>query len=195
MLLLTPTLRRRHDPGVPKQPVNLEECMKHGVLRYGLAVLVVGLLGVQVASTQSPPPARAGSLARQLVGTWRLLSWEDRAKPEGPWTHRYGEHPFGLFIYTADGHVAIQVMRNGPPDPTAPAATGLAGPFHAYYGTFIVDEAKMIVHHLVVASDSPSQVNTDQPREFQVMGDRLILGDEKVRRRVLERLKPKDDLK
>lgn len=160
--------------------------------RFCLAVSIIGLLGVEAVSSQTPPPARGplSPVERQLVGTWKLMTWEDRPSPDKPWTHMYGEHPFGLFIYTADGHVAIQVMRNGPPDPTLVQRPGLNDTFHAYYGTFTVDEAKHIVVHHVEASESASMVNTDQPREFELKGDQLILGDQKVRRRVLVRLEP-----
>jgi hypothetical protein len=59
----------------------------------------------------------------------------------------------------------------------------------AYFGTYTVDAAKSVVIHHVEGSLKPSFIGTDQPRPFTLAGDRLIIGDGKTWRRVLERVK------
>jgi lipocalin-like protein len=50
------------------------------------------------------------SLKDQLVGTWTLLSWEQR-KGDGTKIERYGAAPKGIAFFDADGRYIITVMR------------------------------------------------------------------------------------
>ncbi len=139
-------------------------------VRTAMIFVLVALVGAIVADAQPSTRRSLSAAESELGGTWRLIAWEDR------------DRPAGLFIYTADGHVAIQVMRGGAPDAAANPRGEVNGTFHAYFGTFFtVDEAKRIVVHHVEASDSPGMIGTDQPREFEVDSDRLILGNQTTR--------------
>jgi hypothetical protein len=150
------------------------------------------------ASPQSATPAPARDA---LVGTWRLISFED--VENGKKVYRYGEKPLGLFIYTADGHVAIQIANPDRPacaiplprdttklPPCTPEqARELLDRSVAYWGTYTVDaRAGVVVHH--VQSDARNTyTGTDQPRPFTLEGDRLVIGDGKTWTRVLERVR------
>ena len=157
------------------------------------------------AIVHSQNKTRAGSastnLRRQLVGTWRLVTFEDRKDkndPNSEWIYPHGKNPKGYIIYDETGHVTIQIMRTPPPSkfasgkddrPTPEEAQAAYDGYVAYFGTYSVDEARHIVIHHVEGSLRPSYIGTDQERPFELSGDRLIIGDQKTWRRDLERVK------
>ena len=47
-----------------------------------------------------------------LVGTWRLLSWENRTL-EGELSHPLGQDAAGYIAYTEDGFMFVAIMRPG----------------------------------------------------------------------------------
>lgn len=166
-----------------------------------IALLACSLVAAASAAAAGAAPSSA------LVGTWRLVSFED--VDGGQAVHRYGEKPLGIFIYTADGHVAIQIanpanpvcvapaVKNGPgrkdnlpvPACTADEMRALVDGYVAYWGTYTVDAAAGIVTHHVVSSLANGYAGTDQQRPFRLEGDRLVIGDGKTWTRVLERVR------
>ena len=122
----------------------------------------------------------ADPVAGPLVGTWRLVSYTDTVAGETP-IHAYGADPIGLFIFTADGHASISIMRN-PPDMEAPTTDPdpqacIPGWFCAYFGTYDVDYgASTWVTH-VRGGNIPAYLGTDQRRHFSLHGDRLVISE------------------
>jgi hypothetical protein len=51
------------------------------------------------------------SLKEQLIGTWTLLSWEQK-KGDGTKVERYGTSPNGIAFFDAGGRYIITVMRS-----------------------------------------------------------------------------------
>ena len=49
------------------------------------------------------------SLKEQLVGTWTLLSWEQK-KGDGTKVERYGTNPKGIAFFDGGGRYIITVM-------------------------------------------------------------------------------------
>ena len=49
------------------------------------------------------------ALREQFIGTWKLVSIESEE------SRLFGDRPVGLLIYDAEGHVAVQIMRNPRP--------------------------------------------------------------------------------
>jgi hypothetical protein len=161
------------------------------------AIVIIGLAGIILTQNQSLAEPPSNNLRKRLIGTWRLVSFEDRDDPNGEWTYRYGKNPKGYFIYDETGHVTIQIMRTPPPPkfasgddakPTPEEAMAIYSGYSAYFGTYTVDEARHIVIHHVEGSLRPSYIGTDQERPFELSGDRLIIGDQKTWRRILERV-------
>jgi uncharacterized protein (TIGR02246 family) len=152
-----------------------------------------------------PAESMLSSAATSIVGTWRLLRFED--VEDGKVVRRFGEKPNGLFVYTADGHVMIQISNPANPACITPAKSALPGPKSdqvlssckaeqferlldgtvAYWGTYTVDESRGIVTHDVIADVANGYAGTAQPRPFRLDGNQLILGDGKTSIRVLER--------
>jgi Lipocalin-like domain len=165
-------------------------------------LLFLCVLSSVVVAGAADSPAASG-----LVGTWRLVSFED--VKNGKTLHEFGEKPLGLFVYTADGHVAIQIANPANPacvasgkkggprqkdDPAVPTCTPeqmqvLLNGYVAYWGTYTVDVAAGVVIHHVTSDISNGYAGTDQRRPFRLEGDRLVIGDGKTWTRVLERVR------
>jgi hypothetical protein len=134
------------------------------------------------------------SLQKQVVGTWKLISAEDRASASDPWIpYTFGNPPSGYFVYDATGHASIQIMTTPPqkiatPDSPTPAeALAIFNGYIAYYGTYTVDAKNITVQ--VEGAWDPSQVGSSQARPYEVKGDKLIIGDQVTYKRTLKRMK------
>ena len=118
-----------------------------------------------------------------LIGTWRLVRFESRFK-NGKVEYEFGPHPLGYFVYDTTGHLSIQIMRNPPlprfasGDADTSTDAEKVQAFQAYvgyFGTYRVDKAKGVLHHLVEGSINPVYTNTDQLRPYRLKGDILII--------------------
>jgi len=172
--------------------------------------LLFAALAVFLCSPADSWSQTSGPTASALVGTWRLVQFEDvenaagMRDPAGQPVSRYGEKPLGLFIYTADGYVAIQIANIANPKCVfkvderdhldVPVCTpeqreSLLNGYIAYWGTYTVDLAAGVVVHHVTSDLGIGYAGTDQRRPFRLQGDRLVLGDGKTWTRVLERVR------
>ncbi|GLZ38909.1 lipocalin-like domain-containing protein [Actinokineospora sp. NBRC 105648] len=99
-----------------------------------------------------------------LVGAWALAGYVEVDATGTESTGPLGEHPVGLLIYQADGHMSVSMMR-----------TGGAGPetFMGYAGTWRLDGPR--VRHAVVVSAHPNQVDTELVRDIEGSGDVVVL--------------------
>jgi len=144
-----------------------------------------------------PSAAPAPTLAQQLRGTWRLVSYERRESPGAAWTRRFGDDPKGYIMYDATGHMMVEFEKMPPPakfasgddwTPTPEEARPAFLGYIAYFGTYTVDEAAHAVTHHVEGSLNPSYFGTDQLRPAKLEGNRLTLSDDKTFRVVWERV-------
>ncbi|MEO8452766.1 MAG: lipocalin-like domain-containing protein [Gemmatimonadota bacterium] len=141
--------------------------MPHLVAALAMAVVV----GVAHAHT-----------AGDIVGTWRLVSMV-RADSAGQPAPYWDDHPSGLIIYTADGHVAAQLYdsrrarlgirwESAGPEAARAAYAGLI----TYFGTYSVDQAAGTVRHAVEGAMTPDWIGTKLVRAFRfVTPNRLEL--------------------
>ena len=145
-----------------------------------------------------PAATAAPTLRQQLLGTWRLVSVENREAGEPEWKSLFGESPRGYIMYDATGHMAVQFEKTPPPakfasgddwKPTPDEVLGVYLGYVAYFGTFTVDEKASVVTHHVEGSLRPSYFATDQKRPAKLEGNRLILSDGKTFRVVWERVR------
>jgi hypothetical protein len=138
-------------------------------------------------------------LEKKILGTWKLVSAEDRKCSCDPWVpYTFGNPPSGYFIYDATGHASIQIMTTPPQkiatpksptakSPTPAEALAIFNNYIAYYGTYTIDSQNITVQ--VEGAWDPRQVGTPQQRPYQLSGDTLIIGDQITYKRTLKRMK------
>ena len=83
-----------------------------GVIDHSWHSSVNGLLGVCFNTCETWHLSGRGRAMTEhpLVGTWRLVSYEERDE-DGGITHPLGRDPVGFLTYTADGYMAGQLGR------------------------------------------------------------------------------------
>src|SRR5689334_13952541 len=91
-------------------------------------------------------------LQRQIVGTWRMLSWKRTLIPSGEQSDALGPNPFGYINYAPDGRLMVFVLKSGRPrpkgnTPTAEEKVALFDTLFAYVGSYVV-EADRVIHKL-----------------------------------------------
>ena len=122
------------------------------------------------------------SLRDRLVGTWALVSWEQK-KSDGSKVQRYGANPTGVAFFDAGGRYVITVMQsdrakyasNALWQGTAEENRATADGTITYFGTYSVNEADRTIDIRVEASSFPNWNGTDQKRFFEVTEDQLNL--------------------
>lgn len=95
--------------------------------------------------------------------------------------YAFGNPPIGLFVFTADGHVSISLMRN---PPTVGTATSDPDPdvcipawYCSYFGTYQYDPRGPSWTTLVVGGNIPNYLGTAQRRSFKINGDLLTISE------------------
>lgn len=128
------------------------------------------------------PRPGSNELMDKLVGAWRLITWQE-ILPDGRIQYPLGEAARGQLLYSADRHVAAQLVsgqrdrfsnqdwRQASSDEAARAWKEYFG----YFGTFSVDEARQAVTHHVEGAWFPNIEHTQQVRYFHLEGTRLVL--------------------
>jgi hypothetical protein len=118
----------------------------------------------------------------QLIGTWKLMSYEDRSAGTPP-EYPYGINPVGLLIYDETGHMAIQIMKTPPPKVasgdeykvTPQEKRALIDGYVAYFGTYTVDWKKRVVTVISQGDLYSVYIGRREERPFELDGDRLTL--------------------
>jgi Lipocalin-like domain len=115
-----------------------------------------------------------------LVGTWRLLSWENR-NLDGEVSHPLGEDASGYIAYNEDGYMFVAIM--GPARRLFGAEDLLSGStaekadaaqtYVSYCGRYEF-HGETVLHH-VELSLFPNWVGVTQERLVKISGDRLTL--------------------
>jgi hypothetical protein len=117
-----------------------------------------------------------------IVGTWQLISFEDRSAGVPP-RFRFGKHPKGLLMYDATGHMSVQLMQVPHPKVksgdeekvTADEKIALYDAYVAYFGTYRVDSSRGIVIHDVEGDLADVYIGKAEERPFELGVNRLIL--------------------
>src|SRR5437660_12396701 len=93
-------LDQRCQSSLRERPMNLRVIFAAcTIAAFGSSVITFGALG------------QKQSFKEQLVGTWTLLSWEQK-KGDGTKVERYGTSPKGIAFFDAGGRYIITVMRS-----------------------------------------------------------------------------------
>ena len=115
-----------------------------------------------------------------FVGSWKLIA-ADKLLPDGTRVADYGAQPHGMAIFTADGHMMIEVFR----DIRIKFAGNdrAKGTFEEYkdaslssscsFGTYSVDAATSKVTMKIDRATFPNYDDTTQVRAYELKGDTL----------------------
>jgi hypothetical protein len=155
----------------------------------GTLVVTVALASLLWTSARVAGRAAQPGERRNLIGMWELVSLQDR-RPDGDVLDWMGKKPSGSLVYSADGFMALQIMRDPPAVagsmwtsdgrvllPTASAnhmRDALSG-YYAYFGTWDVDERAHTVMHHVRASLRSGEVGARYVRPYELAGEQLVL--------------------
>lgn len=106
------------------------------------------------------------ALKNDLVGSWRLIKYEESSTDGSPSTLPLGDKPKGYIIYSADGFMAALLSSTDEQSHANPIA---------YAGPYSVDEEQHVVHQQADLSLVPGWAGMIQSRKARIEGDRLIL--------------------
>lgn len=172
--------------------------MTNSIVRLLSVAILCSIAGmpdeISFAQGQTAVASSSGTLQNQLIGIWKLTSFERRDDPAGEWTRPLGDNPKGYFVYGEKGHVAIQLMRFSPPaafSSEQPPLSELKAAYDGYialFGTYSVDEAKHLVVQHIEGSLLPDLIGNDMTRSIEISGNQLILSVPKTLRIVAQRV-------
>lgn len=124
-------------------------------------------------------------LSQALIGTWRLVSREDRtAAGERRIEPGLGPDPVALLVYDRGGNFAAQFMKRdrqaavAAPAPTASGAPNnsrAVGGYDAYFGRYTVDDAAGTVTQRLEGALSAENVGLVVTRSMRITGDELVI--------------------
>lgn len=120
--------------------------------------------------------------AEDLVGTWRLRSWQNVAS-DGSAVDPFGEKPVGYLFYNHDGYMSVEIMaaHRAPyhdADPlggTPQERSEAIRTYLSYSGPFeVLADQDAVIHHIEVCS-YPNWIGNAQVRFVKLDGDVLTL--------------------
>lgn len=116
-----------------------------------------------------------------LIGTWKLVSWENRSVEGDEVSYPLGRRAEGYITYNADGYMFVAIMSphrinfaggdllSGTPDEEAKAEETFLG----YCGPYDFEGDK-VIHHIEVCS-FPNWSGADQERLVELAENRVTL--------------------
>jgi hypothetical protein len=143
------------------------------------AVAALGLCVTLGAGTVVAQEMKEKTIRDQLIGAWSVVSVVVDA--DGKRTEPFGPTPKGMFIFTADGHFATNIIGSdrqkfasnnratGTADENKAAVTGNISMF----GTYAVGSDGSIDFH-IVGSSFPNWDGTKQKRLVEIKGEEII---------------------
>jgi hypothetical protein len=161
--------------------------MKCSFCNFVVAVVVASLLWTSgLTAGQATQPSER----RNLIGVWELESLQDQ-RPGGDVLDWMGKKPSGMLVYSPDGRMTIQIMRDprpvvaGPmwssdghnllPSASANEIRDAYSGYYAYFGTWDLDERAHTVTHHVRASLRSVEVGSDYVRPYELSAGQLRL--------------------
>lgn len=133
--------------------------------------------------TADKKPSGSKMLSQELIGTWELVSREDRneggEKRDEP---MLGSDPIAILIYDGSGHFSAQFMkrdrgRSAPESygASVPNNSRAVGGYDAYFGTYTVDDTQGTVTQCLAGALSRENVGQVLTRAMIVVGDELTV--------------------
>jgi hypothetical protein len=149
-------------------------------------ILVISAVLAAARYSISGPSQNSASVRSRFLGTWKLVSTEDKLKDGTVRPHQgFGPHGTGYLMYEPDGHMCA-VMTN--PDrprwdapPTAAQKVAAMDGLAAYCGRFEIDEPNHVIWHYPDVAWMPNFVGVKQSRAYRFEGNRLIFSSQATR--------------
>ena len=133
--------------------------------------LLLALLSVTAPEAQSQART-AAPIRSPLIGAWRLVSLEE---PGADGKIRATDAS-GLFVFTADGHAAVQVMkREAESAPSGGPVQYSIGGYEASFGKFTVDARAKTFDFRIEGALVRALIGKDHIRHFEIAGNRLVV--------------------
>jgi len=115
----------------------------------------------------------------RFVGTWKLVSTEEKLKDGSSRPYQdVGPRGTGYLIYTADGHMCVELTGANRPKwnvpPTTAQKIAAMDTFSAYCGRFEVDDVNHVMWHYPELALDPNFVGFKGRRPYRFEGNRLI---------------------
>ena len=135
-----------------------------------------------------------------FVGTWKLVSWESTSG-DGQTCYPFGKHPIGYITYTESGYMSATIMKAHRLNIEVSSAELMnarkvflrpwllvtafkyikaitrylqaSANYVSYSGKYEI-QAETVIHYVEI-SLIPDWIGTEQLRQFQFIGDRLVL--------------------
>lgn len=161
--------------------------MRKSVLAAFASFGLVTSLGFSIAADQgnrsdrqSAAKTSSASSKERFVGTWKLVSTEQRnAKGEIVPPATGNQNRVGYLVYDPAGYMAVSIMPVGRKkyagaQPTNEEAKAAITGYTAYFGRFSVNEAEGAVTHLLEGSLNAG-MGREQKRFFELTPNRLTL--------------------
>lgn len=143
-----------------------------GTLRTMKNVIAICLVLLAAGMSAGQDRSRKEDISPKFAGAWRL-AWLERPGADGK-AHRID--CTGIFIFTRDGHAAVQVMERNPQTQSAAGAQQYsAGGYEASWGTYKVDEHAQTFTFHIEGAVVRSLVGKDLPRAYEFSGKQLIV--------------------
>lgn len=108
----------------------------------------------------------------ELVGTWRLLSWNIEVVESGGMLQQFGDNPPGYIHFTSDGRLfAVLTASDRKPVETEFDQIAAFGSLIAYTGQYCIEGNRLVTK--VDVSADPAAVGTELVGFYKLNGNRL----------------------
>lgn len=132
-----------------------------------VSLSALAVLGITSAVLVIPSTAHAVT-AKQLVGTWRLVSTTN-TNAQGAKVEPFGPHPLGSYTFDASGHFTQAIV---------PGEGGGKAIVVAFGDYSVTNGGKTLVRH-IVGSQEPSADGKDFPLAITLANDELKVSNSK----------------
>ena len=139
--------------------------------------MLSGLCAIAAVFTSLAAPRANAQTAKDLVGTWTLVS--SVIAKDGTKTDTFGPNPSGTVMFGNDGHYALIFLRRDLPkvasgdrtSATPEETQAIARGSIATFGTYTVEDKAIIVR--IQSATFPNWNGAEQRRPFSLSGDEL----------------------
>ena len=154
--------------------------MNRSSIRTVVLSVFTALVGVMLCGFSDAWAQNAGASAKQLVGTWTLVS-QSTTLPDGKKVQNFGPNPQGLLIFDTHGRYSLQICRsdrakfakNNRNEGTAEENQATVQGCNPHWGKYSVDaNDRAIIFHIEHAM-FPNWEGIQQKRTFTIAGDEL----------------------